>query len=301
VLRSWTERARRGFASAGLVIGRDYVGFAHVAAAKTGWRARAVAEARVSAALFSDAPTPGASAALDEALAQFPEKLKRRYLPVHVSLPDAAVQVATFELEQLPRTPAAQIDLVRLRFARLGVSAAHVYACQPLEREGDKHLLFGMAGDAAWLKFVNDALARARIVPWSLSANACRQFNRFHDRLTQTSGALVVLAPDAWSLWLWDARGRPRHARSRWRLANESHSDIALEIERLIVAYVDGDPARGVERVYVLAGEEAGAMSGALDARLRERCVPLSTEGETAEAARGNVSAASSLAAALER
>ena len=138
-------------------------------------------------------------------------------------------------------------------------------------------------------------------MPWSVSANACRQFNRFHDRLTQASGALVVLAPDAWSLWLWDARGRPRYARSRWRAANESHAEIALEIERLIVAYVQADPARSIARVHVLAGGEAGAMSAALDARLREPCVPLSAEGETAETARGKASADACLAAALEQ
>jgi len=294
VLRSSTE-------SAGLALGRDYVGFAHLVAGKTGLRPESLAESKLATRLFYDAPMPGASAALDEALAQIPAKLKRRYLPVHVSLPDAAVQAATFELEQLPKTHAAQIDLVRLRFARLGVSAAHVYACQPLEREGDKQLLFGMAAEASWQKLVDQALARARIVPWSVSANACRQFNRFHDRLTQTSGALVVLAPDTWSLWLWDARGRPRYARSRWRPANESHSDIALEVERLIVAYVQGDPARSVARVHVLAGGEAGAMAAALDARLREPCVALSAEGETAEATHGSASAESCLAAALER
>ena len=300
MLRSWTERARRGFApgaSAGLAIGRDYVGFAHLVAG----RAAALVETKLATPLFSGAPTPAAASALDEALGRFPEKLRRRYLPVHVSLPDAAVNAATFELEQLPKTHAAQIDLVRLRFSRLGVSAAHLYACEPLERDGDKHLLFGMAGEASWQKLVNEALARARIVPWSVSANACRQFNRFHDRLTQASGALIVLAPDAWSLWLWDASGRPRFARSRWRTSKESHADIALEIERLIVAYVHGDASRGVERVHVLAGEEAGAMAAALDARLREPCVPLSAEGGTAEAARGKASADSSLAAALER
>ena len=294
MLRSSTE-------SAGLAIGRDAVGFAHLVAGRTGWRAREVAETRLSTPLFSDSPPADASAALDEALRQFPEKLRRRYLPLHVSLPDAAVHAATFELEQLPKTHAAQIDLVRLRFSRLGVSAAHLYACQPLEREGDKHLLFGMAGEASWQKLVNEALARARIVPWSVSANACRQFNRFHDRLTQASGALVVLAPDAWSLWLWDARGRPRYARSRWRAASESHAEIALEIERLIVAYVQADPARSIARVHVLAGEEAGPMAAALDARLREPCVPLSEEGETAHAVRGKASADACLAAALER
>jgi hypothetical protein len=228
--------------------------------------------------------------------------LKGRYLPVHVSLPDAVVRVATFELDQMPKTRAAQLDLVRFRFGRQGMNGNHAYACQPLERDGDRHFLFGMAVDAAWQRLVSDALVEAGIVAWSLNANVCRQFNRFHDRLTQASGALVALAPDAWSVWLWDSQGRPRYARARWRTAADDHADIALEVERSILAYVHGDPKRTVSRVFT-AGDETGAMTGALDARLLEPCARLSVEdgGVRALAAQSAGSAALSLAAAMER
>ncbi len=301
--RSWIERARRSFApdsSAGIVIGRDYVGFAYLVAADGGWRAQALAEAKLDAPLFSGEPSAPAAASLIAALQTLAGGLKRRYLPVHVSLPDAVVRIATFELDQMPKTRAAQLDLVRLRFGRLGMNGAHVYACQQLEREGGKYLLFGMAGERAWQRFVSEALARADVVAWSLSANACRQFNCFHDRLTHASGALVALAPDAWSLWVWDPQGRPRYARSRWRSGPDDHADIALDVERSILAYVHGDAKHTVTRVFVVAGEEADVMAGALDARLREPCARLSPEvagGKTQNAA----SAALSLAAALER
>src|SRR5258705_3955703 len=60
--------------------------------------------------------------------------------------------------------------------------------------------------------------------------------------------SLVALAPDAWSLWLWDSHGRPRYARARWRTAPEDHADIALEVERSILAYVHGRPDCTVDR-----------------------------------------------------
>jgi hypothetical protein len=304
VLRSWIERTQRRFApaaSAGLAIGRDYVGFAHLAAAGGVWQVQTLTEAKFEPPLFSGAPSPQAAVALTQGLEPFAGSLRRRYLPVHVSLPDAVVRWATFELDQMPKTRAAQLDLVRFRFGRQGINGTHVYTCQPLQRNGGKHLLFGMAVDEAWQRFVNDVLARAGIVAWSLSANVCRQFNCFHDRLTQASGALVALAPDAWSLWLWDSQGRPRYARARWRMAPEDHADIALEVERSILAYVHGHPELTVARVFTVAGDETGVMAGALDARLREPCSRLSAEDAGVKTTQVTGSAAMSLAAAMER
>jgi hypothetical protein len=304
VLRSWIERAQRRFApaaSAGLVIGRDYVGFAHLAAAGGGWRVQTLTEVKFEPPLFPGAPSPQAAAALTQALQTLAGSLRRRYLPVHVSLPDAVVRWSTFELDQMPKTRAAQLDLVRFRFGRQGINGTHVFTCQPLQRDGDKYLLFGMAVDGAWLRCVNDALVRAGIVAWSLSANVCRQFNCFHDRVTQESGALVALAPDAWSLWLWDSQGRPRYARARWRTGPDDHADIALEVERSILAYVHGHPELTVACVFTVAGEEAGVMAGALDARLREPCARLSAEDAGVKTTPGTGSAALSSAAAMER
>jgi hypothetical protein len=82
------------------------------------------------------------------------------------------------------------------------------------------------------------------------------------------------VAPDAWSLWLWDERGRPRHARGRWREPGDQAA-IALEAERSILAYVQSAPAHRVARVYVAAASEAAAVADALDARLSVPCTRL--------------------------
>jgi hypothetical protein len=304
VLRSLIERAQRRFAparSAGLAIGRDYVGFAQIAAAGGRREVRTLTETKLDPPLFPGAPSAQAVAALTRALETVGRNLGRRYLPVHVSVPDAAVHCATFELDQMPKTRAAQLDLVRFRFGRQGINESHVYTCQALQREGDKYLLFGMAAEAAWPRLVTDALTRAGIVAWSVSANVCRQFNTFHDRLTQGSGALVALAPDAWSVWVWDPQGRPRFGRARWRTASNDHADIAQEVERSILAYVHGLSDRTVTRVFIAAGDETPMMAKALDARLREPCVPLSVEDLGVRATQSASSSALSLTAAMER
>ena len=180
------------------------------------------------------------------------------------------MRCATFELDELPKSRRAQLDLVRFRFGRQGTSGAQACAGQALARDGGKQLVLGMAADEGWRGLVQRALAAAGMVPWSMSGNAPRQFNRFHDRLVQSSGALVALAPDAWSLWLWDDQGRPRHGRGRWREGAEDHAAIALEVERSILAYVHGG-ARDVARIFVVGGTETETMSAALDARLASR------------------------------
>ena len=261
---SSTERA-------GLAIGRDSVGCARISAGKI----RSMGEARLPLPLFRGAPSAQAAAGLAGALRALAADLARRYVPLHVSLPDAAVRWATFELDELPATRAARLELTRFRFEREGGAGEAACACQPLGRADGKPLLFGMAMDAGWRRCIAGALADAGLRAWSLNPNACRQFNRYHERLTQSSGALVSLAADAWSLWLWDERGRPRYVRARWRLAGEDHAALAQEVERSILAYVQ--TGRSVARVFV-AGTETAAMGDALDERLREPCTRLDAE-----------------------
>jgi hypothetical protein len=302
VSRSWTERARLSpAASAGLAIGRDYVGLAYIGAGKAGAEVR-LSEEKLDSQIFSGAPTPQAADALTQALRKVAGSLTGRYLPIHVSLPDALLHWTVLELDHVPAKRSAQLELVAFRFARQGLSGKYVHACQPLGRSRDKHLLLGTAGDAGWHRLVSEALERAGIVAWTVNGNACRQFNLFHDRLTGASGSLVCLAPDAWSLWLWDSEGRTRYARGRWRSGAGDYDEIALDVERSILAYVHGDPARTVAGVFAAAGEESAALERALNARLREPCTRLSV-GDLKQIPSGQnaVTALLSLAAALER
>jgi len=295
VSRSWTERlGRRKGPSAGLALGRDYAAFAEVAASG---RVTDVREVALESPLFSGAPSPGAANALDRVFKSISNSIKRRYLPLHISVPDPLVHWSVFELDELPSARAAQHELVAFRFSRQGLNGGHRYACQPLGREAGKHLVLGMASDGAWQELIASALARAGLVAWTINANACRQFNAFHDRLVEGSGALVAAAPDAWSLTLWDGEGRMRYARGRWRTGASDAGEIAAEVERAILAYVHADPAREVARIFVVG--EAG-VADALDARMRAPCERLSFH-ETLAGSRPAGCAPLVFAAALEQ
>jgi hypothetical protein len=233
----------------------------------------------LDAGLFSGQPTDATVAALTAALQDLLPEAGRAYLPLHVSVPGAAVQIAVFPLDALPKKRVQQLELVRWHFTQDGNAAQGLVCdCEPLGVDNGKHLLLGFAMDQAWHACVVEALSRAGVTAWSLNADVCRQFNRFHDLLckAESGGALLAVSSDAWSLLLWDAQGRVRHCSSRWRSRDAGEAvRVAVEVERRIVASVQSFPGLQIEHLYLLADQDDAAIADAIDARLREPCVRL--------------------------
>jgi hypothetical protein len=272
--------------SAGLMIGRSRVGFALFEGTGLGQRVVRIDERTLDLQLFTGRPSEATAAALAQTLREVAPEAVRRYLPLHVSLPGAAVQMAVFPLDALPKKRAVQLDLARWHFTQAGnAEQALACDCESLGMDGDKHLLLGFAMDQAWHACIVDALGRAGMTAWSLNADVCRQFNRFHDRLCadKQGGALFAVTADAWSLLLWDELGRARHCSSRWRSGEETEGTrIAAEVERRILAYVQSLPGMRIEHLYAVADAQDEGLIDAIDARLREPCVRLrpETDGE---------------------
>jgi hypothetical protein len=264
------------------MIGRSHVGFACASADGAGQRITRIGERKLEVPLFTGRPTDATAAALAVTLRELAPEAVRRYLPLHVSVPGAAVQVGVFPLDALPTKRALQLDLTRWHFTQAGsTEQALVCDCESLGTDGDKHLLLGFAMDQAWHACIVDALARAGMTAWSLNADVCRQFNHFHDRLCADNqgGALFAVTADAWSLLLWDGLGRARYCSSRWRTAEGNEGTrIAAEVERRILACVQSFPGMRVEHLYAVADSEDEGLVDAIDARLREPCIRLALE-----------------------
>jgi hypothetical protein len=141
-----------------------------------------------------------------------------------------------------------------------------------------------------------------------MNLGAGYRFNQFHDRFAKEKhgAAMVMLDPDSWTVFLWDAAARPRLARARWRTRTdktiEDYDEIALEAERSILSYVRSGKEGSVTRVYAIShAQELEEFTAALDRRLREKCIPLITPHANPEADRkieGHDLASVSLAAA---
>lgn len=287
------------------MLGRNQLGFAIVDVASPKPRVLRADECNLPMPLFVGQPSSETTAALAEAIKELAPEAVRSYLPLHVSLPGAAVQVAVLTLDALPKAHTQRIDLVRWHFAQIaGSDEALVCDCEAIGMEGDKHLLLGFAMDEAWHACIVDALAQAGMTGWSMNADIYRQYNRFYGRLNEKreGGALVATTPDTWSLLLWDHSGRVRYGGSQWRTGDaDDGAEIAAETERRILASAASIQAVKVDHLHVAANEGGEGLSSALDARLREPCIRLEqddVEGVDDTLIAGHATAA--IAAALQ-
>lgn len=274
----------------GICFARQHVGVARVRRSAMRWQLETFVEQELPAPLFEVPATPEALDSLRRSLAELTAGLAKSHMPVQVALPDPAVRAAVFELEELPKSPAAQTSLVEFRFGResavatalTSVSQALGQVRGPLNaRASLTHLLFGMSMDGRWRETLQGLLRESGVVAWGIAPGALQVFNLFHDRLVERSGAMLQVNSDSWALLLWDEQGRLRHCSAHWRDTSNAanggdHHAIASEAARLVVAYADAQPERSIEKIFVAGAAEADAVAATLDRRACSPCIRLS-------------------------
>lgn len=289
MLRSSIKRLGGWPLSAGerlaVAIGKREVAAAYAATGSNPCRIRWGRTAAVAEELFAGRPGATHAKALGDALVDLVAEARNRFVPVHVAIPDSLGTVAVFDLDSLPKGESLRRQLVRWRMAKeFGLAEAELdVAYQDFGHDDAKRLLLGQALDAGWLALIQEALAQARITPWSVNQAICFRFNGYHDRIIRDggSGALLACDDDTWTVAVWDAAARLRFVRSRWRAMDREQQrtgseQIADELERAVLAYVHGGAGRTVERIYIsVAEKERDALISALNRRLQAPCMPL--------------------------
>jgi hypothetical protein len=269
----FTRRWRAAGRIAGLAVGRNEIryielkcraGLAYVQSSNT---------VSFDVPLFEFEPTASCRSSLFTAIKAISADIERRYIPLHISLPDPLVRTAVFELDALPKGQAMQNALVQLRMQRdLSLQDCR-YASQGLGVErGGKQLLFGTAISSAWHKAVTDALYSAGLMPWSMAGNITRLFNIFENQMAGDGGALIALDNDAWSILIFDAMGAVRFCRSQWRSAGMTDSDIASEIQRAIMSFVHSSDNKSVGLIWLVASCDATEILNELNQRSGNSC-----------------------------
>lgn len=274
---SWTRALRPAVACrAGIAIGCRQVTAVVLAGEGASPQIQAVHTQPLAVPLFEAEPGLPAEDALVQALAAVSAAFRQRYAAVHVALPDFVLRSSVFELDELPQKAPLRQALLHWRFAQEWQRSEESLECrgESLGPDGTRQLLFGQAGDRAWLACVRRALTRAGISAWSLNAAAVYRFNALPAAAAAAPGALLGLDPDGWTLLLWDAQGRLRQVLTRLREPQPAGAlavAIADETERAILAYVQADSGRRVDRLY-LGGEHDAvtALAPVFNTRLRE-------------------------------
>jgi hypothetical protein len=290
---------------AGLSIGRARVSYAELASGSDRWTVRRLGEADLTTPLFSGEPAQNAVADLQRALQTAVGPRLQRFLPLHVSIPDAALRVSFYELDEAPVGSAAQEAFVAFHMAREPGAGDSRHASQLLGRtQSGKQLLMGAALSQSWHRVILESLGRVQLRPWSLASRFFRQFDLQREHITGDSGALIALEPDTWSVAIWDSTGLLRHLRAQWRTSTGSCEEIAAEVERTILGYVHGANGRSVNGLWVCAGADAEELIHILNARTSQPCqivgLPTWLESGTDVTADSLMRTAGALAAALQ-
>lgn len=268
--------------TAGITIGRNQVCAVVVGNASGAPEVCAVHTHEMTAPLFADRPTADNENGLAAALHAVSDEFRSAYASVHVALPDTAIRSAVFELDDLPKTEALRLSLLRWRFSGEWLRPEDSLVCRGFDLGEDRgrRLFFGQAADRSWLECVQRALGQAGIAPWSLNAAAVYRFNCFHDAIAGEGSALLSVEPGYWNLLIWDEKGRIRRVLTRLRegmaTGEAGEVSVANEVERAILAYVHADGGRKVARLHLSGSEgEVNALANIFDERLSERVVPL--------------------------
>lgn len=251
------------------------------------WNVTHVADERLPFVPFRGVPRAEEISALAQALERLAGSQHQTHLPLQIALPDPAAMFQVLELESIPGTVSERNALARFRLEKeWPVAASMECVTQPLGDDQGRLLLLAMAIDRAWLDGLRTACRVAGLVPSVMDMAICHIFNLFQERLRQPAvgeaggGALLVIEPHAWTLMLWDSATRPRFVRTRWRETVigqvPDYEAIAIEVERLVRAYVLAAPERSVNGLYICGADaELAPLAACLDKRMHTPCVCL--------------------------
>ena len=280
------------------------------------WNVTHVVEEYLPFVPFRGAPRAEETSALAQALERLAGSQHQTQLPIQFALPDPAAMYQVLEFESIPGAVHERNALARFRLEKEWPAAVNMECVtQPLGEDQGRALLLVMAVDRAWLGCLRTACRVAGLVPSVVDMTMCHVFNRLQERLGDdardgvgttpgtgevdrvgntrsrprrelaveeaSGGALLVIEPHAWTLLLWDNAIRPRFVRTRWREAASGQAPdyeaIAIEVERLVRAYVLAAPGRNVSGLYVCAADaDLAPLAACLDTRMRTPCVRLS-------------------------
>lgn len=266
----------------GLAIGAQDVVACQVRREAGVWRVAALTSEATPISLYKESPTADIAQRLTPVLAKVAGAAAKRCVPFHVVIPDPAISMAMLELETLPKTGTDREALAHWHLQKLWPTDTHL-ACivQDMGKSDTKHYLLTAAMARAWLDGLLAACHAAQLVPTRWQSAMVYRFGQFETQLRREGSDGVLLAVDtsSWSLLIWDAHGRTRHLRSRWReslVANEAGT-IAVETERAVRAYVHGQHGRRIDAVHLLGESEvANRVAALLEARMQNACVRLS-------------------------
>lgn len=229
-----------------------------------------------SAPLFQGAVTPPVAEDVRERVRRALGRLERRAVRVRIALADPMAALRVLRLDALPRSPKARAALVGWQLGQLLNVRPSDLTCtyQYLGREGQDHLVLGIAVPADWLDLVHRAFLDEQFPVEHVDLDGCHLFNRLSEagKADAGGGAILVFRPDYWSLLIWDGLGRLRLRRSAWvsqAMTGTQAEWVAREVEQIVRASAASLANCDVKRLVMTGGgQNCRSVASALNRRL---------------------------------
>lgn len=265
----------RDHESVGFMIGRDYITSALIKKTKNQVNLLNSGDYRYEYGHRDNSDANGWEHWLDVSLHKLNESLPDRYVQIHVSLADPFVNVINLDFDALPVKEAQVREIVAWRLKNEYGYGSDDFVYQPFgSTSHGAHLLVVTIKDE-WRTMLSVIKNRQDFTCWSIAPDIFRLFNIFYQEISPTSGALIHINDDYWTLLIWDSDAQVRSVLSHWRGETDVYGDIADEIERSIIAYVNSGEQRSVEKVYLLHGGMNSQFEAEINAKLHHPCTPL--------------------------
>lgn len=212
------------------------------------------------------------AAAIREAAGQ----LSTHWTTLRVALPNPLVHAGALTVHERPRTRREAEALVGWRASKLTGSAKPYRTAVQYRRAGaGSFLVYGIAIEEALCRAIEEACATVPGALTVVDAMATYRWNGLPAEVKGTTGALVDMLDDYWTLMVWGESDCPLLVKSRWRTAagdlEREAEHVAREVFRLLAAGTQETEGLRIERCYLMADPgEMQALHGAL-----VRTVPL--------------------------
>jgi len=241
-----------------------------------------IAEEQLSFVPFLDSkPNIEATAALADAIKKLAENIPQTYLPLQIAIPDPAAIFQLLEFDVIPETELERSAIAKFRLEKEFPSMTQMQcATQVVSAAGEKGMLLVLCIQQAWIDCLKKACHAAGYVPSVIDTSMNHLLNLIDEKATRSDGLLISIEADTWSIVFWDAKRRPRYARSRWRdksvSSEEEYEVMAQEIERLTISYVLRMPGSNLKEILLCAnGVDCVPLKSLIDQRMKLSCTHL--------------------------
>jgi len=194
---------------------------------------------------------------LGEVLLEVAKRIKNKFIPINIALPDPLLHQAIFELDEIPRGERLRNELLKLRFQRDYQldTKDKIVSYQILGRTNGKNRIFAMAVKQDVISEIERVFVKSKQKPSVIDAFSLYMSNHLATCMGLESSVVLCVAPHYWTIQIWDQQEQIRLIQSGWCDMRDRQPDDGLfkDVERVLRSYLHFNSEEKISNFNVLA------------------------------------------------